>query len=204
MSLAIKVYSDYVCPYCFLAKGPLEEAASATGAQIEWRPFELRPYPAQTLRPEGEYLQRTWAESVYPLATRMGVKIVLPRVSPQPHTTLAFEGFQYASERGEADRYTHEVFTAFFQEEQDIGDVEALVGVAGRVGLDEADFRDALKTRRYQEAHERALAQAVRVAKVQAVPTIIIGRQIVRGLASREILVHMIREQVQRSRAAWS
>ena len=35
-------------------------------------PFELRPYPHPTLRPEGEYLQRAWSQSVYPLARQMG------------------------------------------------------------------------------------------------------------------------------------
>lgn len=203
MSLAIKIYSDYVCPYCFLAKGPLEEAAGAAGVDIEWLPFELRPYPAQTLRPEDEYLQRTWAESVYPLAARMGVEIVLPRVSPQPHTHLAFEGFHYAYERGKAIEYNDRVFAGFFQEEQDIGNIDALAGIAGGAGLDEADFRRALKSRYYKGAHERALAHARREAKIQAVPTIIIGSQIVRGLASREVLEHMIRKEIHRAQRWW-
>ena len=43
-------------------------------------PFELRPYPNQTLRPDGEYLQRAWRQSVYPIARQMGVPITLPKV----------------------------------------------------------------------------------------------------------------------------
>ena len=121
-------------------------------------PFELRPYPSDTLRPEGEYLQRAWAERVLPLAARMGLQMVLPRVSPQPHTRLAFEGFQYAKEHGKPHEYNHEVFKAFFQEEQDIGGVEVLTRIAGNAGLDAADFRHALETRAYKDAHQRALA----------------------------------------------
>ncbi|HEV3255395.1 MAG TPA: hypothetical protein VG013_00815, partial [Gemmataceae bacterium] len=49
--------------------------------------------PHPTLRPEGDYLQRAWQQSVYPLARQMGVPIKLPPVSPQPHTHLAFEGW---------------------------------------------------------------------------------------------------------------
>jgi hypothetical protein len=41
-------------------------------------PFELRPVPHPTLRPEGDYLQRAWQQSVYPIARRMGVEIKLP------------------------------------------------------------------------------------------------------------------------------
>jgi predicted DsbA family dithiol-disulfide isomerase len=63
-------------------------------------PFELRPYRAPTLRPEGDYLQRAWQQSVYPLARKLGVPIKLPTVSPQPHTHLALEGYQYAKEQG--------------------------------------------------------------------------------------------------------
>jgi hypothetical protein len=79
-------------------------------------PFELRPEPQPTLRPEGEYLQRAWSQSVYPLARRMGVPIVLPPVSPQPHTHLAFEGYQYAREHGKGSEYNHRVLEAFFVE----------------------------------------------------------------------------------------
>ena len=103
-------------------------------------PFELRPEPHPTLRPEGEYLQRAWSQSVYPLARRMGVPIVLPQVSPQPHTHLAFEGFQYAKEHGKANEYNHRVLEAFFREGQDIGDTDVLTKLAGEVGLDEQEF----------------------------------------------------------------
>ena len=50
--------------------------------EVEWMPFELRPYPTPTLEPEGDYLQSGWRDSVYPMAERMGVRIVLPSVSP--------------------------------------------------------------------------------------------------------------------------
>ena len=39
-------------------------------------PFELRPEPHPTLRPEGEYLQRAWSQSVYPIARQMGVLVM--------------------------------------------------------------------------------------------------------------------------------
>lgn len=63
--------------------------------EVEWMPFELRPEPHPSLRPEGDYLQRAWQDSVYPIARQMGVPIQLPPVSPQPHSHLAFEGFQF-------------------------------------------------------------------------------------------------------------
>src|SRR5947199_4594999 len=120
-------------------------------------PFELRPEPHATLRPEGDYLQRAWAQSVYPIARRMGVPINLPPVSPQPHTHTAFEGYQYARERGKGNDYNHRVLTAFFVDGQDIGQIDVLTKLAGEVGLDRQEFEAALRTRKYREAHRQAL-----------------------------------------------
>ena len=94
MALKVQVFFDYVCPYCFLAEGPLNEALAELDGEVavEWMPFELRHYPTPTLEPEGDYLQSGWRQSVYAITERMGVHIVLPRVSPQPYTRLAFEG----------------------------------------------------------------------------------------------------------------
>ena len=62
MTLKVQVFSDYVCPFCFLAEGPLNEAVAAMEGtvEVEWMPFELRPYPTPTLEPEGDYLQTNW------------------------------------------------------------------------------------------------------------------------------------------------
>src|SRR5680860_357329 len=95
MNPSVTVYSDYVCPYCFFAEHLISQVDANGTLTIEWMPYELRPDPQPTLRPEGEYLERVWRDSVYPMAERLGVPIKLPNISPQPHTGLAFEGFQY-------------------------------------------------------------------------------------------------------------
>lgn len=121
MTIKIKVYSDYVCPFCFLAEKPLKEAIKGKDVEVEWMPFELRPYPNETLKPEGDYLQSTWKQSVYPLAERMGIAIVLPSISPQPYTHLAFEGYQYAKEKGKGNEYNDRMLRAFFKKNKILG-----------------------------------------------------------------------------------
>jgi predicted DsbA family dithiol-disulfide isomerase len=150
----IEVFSDFVCPFCYLAEQPLADAVEGGDVQIVWQPFELRPQPTPTLRPEGDYLQSAWQQEVYPLAERMGVPIVLPRVSPQPYSRLAFEGFAYASEHGMGRQYTQRMFQAFFVEQRDIGRPEVLADVATELGLDADDFRAALDSGRYVETHQ--------------------------------------------------
>jgi predicted DsbA family dithiol-disulfide isomerase len=159
-------------------------------------PFELRPEPHPTLRPEGEYLQRAWSQSVYPLARQMGVPISLPKVSPQPHSHLAFEGYQYAKEHGKGNDYNHRVLQAFFVEGQDIGQIDVLTELAAEVGLDQKEFDTALRSRKYREAHQRALRHAYEEASVTGVPMFVIGKQVLTGLQDRETLEAVIEEEL--------
>jgi predicted DsbA family dithiol-disulfide isomerase len=163
-------------------------------------PYELRPYPAETLKPEGDYLQSTWKNSVFPMADRLGVKIVLPKVSPQPHTHLAFEGYQYALENGKANEYNHRMFTAFFQDELDIGDIEVLTKLAGELGLNQEEFKEALDTRKYKEIHQKALKDVYEKDNIQAVPTFIIGETELRGARPKEVLEQIIDDEISKQK----
>lgn len=200
MTIKIKVYSDYVCPFCFLADQPLQEAIKGKDVEVEWMPFELRPYPNETLKPEEHYLQSTWKHSVYPMAEQMGIDIVLPSVSPQPYTHLAFEGYQYAKEKGKGIEYNDRMLRAFFQEEQDIGDIEVLTKLAGEIGLDVKEYREALETRKYKKMHQEALKHANEEAGITSVPTFVIGDTKVSGIRSKEMFEHMIDDEINRQK----
>lgn len=196
--LQIKVYSDYVCPYCFFGEVVLERALQGLEdkVQVEWMPFELRPYPNPTLKPEEDYLQTTWRNSVYPMAKQLDINVVLPKVSPQPYTHLAFEGYQYAKAKGLGEAYTHRMFTAFFQEELDLGDIEVLCNLAKEIGLNEEEFKEAIESRTYKQAHQEVLRHAYEEAGVSAVPTFIIGNKKVRGLLREEDLRKLIEQEL--------
>jgi predicted DsbA family dithiol-disulfide isomerase len=134
----------------------------------------------------------------------MGVPITLPQTSPQPYTYLAFEGFQYAQGHGQGNAYNHRVLTAFFQDGQDIGSIDVLTQVAGEVGLHEQEFREALQSRKYREAHQRALRRAHHKAGVVGVPMFVIGRQILTGLQDRETLGAVIGQELRRLEHSYS
>lgn len=199
MPLKVQVFSDYVCPYCFLAEGPLNEAVAemAGAVEVEWMPFELRPYPTPTLEPEGDYLQSGWRQSIYPMAERMGVRIVLPRVSPQPYTRLAFEGALEARDQGQADAYNHRMFTAFFQDELDIGNVNVLSDCAAEIGLDKKNFRAALDNRLHSQECEQQLSLGRDRMAINSVPTFVIDNRIgIPGMVPKDTLVSVFREQL--------
>lgn len=160
-------------------------------------PFELRPYPAPTLRPDGEYLQTAWQRSVYPIAKRLGVEMRLPAVSPQPYTRLAFEGMEFAKDHGAADAYHDGVMRAFFQRSEDIGQLAVLTSVAAEAGLEPSAFREALELHHYRERVAELLRQATDEVQVTGVPLFVIGDVVLRGLQSRQGLEAVIDQQLQ-------
>lgn len=194
----VQVWSDFVCPFCMIAEQPLLEAVQAFGGpvDIEWMPFELRPHPTPTLRPEDPYLQAVWPQSVYPVAARFGVTLKLPSVSPQPYTALAWQGYQYARAHDRGHVYNDRVLRAFFQQDQDIGRVEVLVRVALQIGLDAVDFEAALIDGRYREAHAQAQAQA-RAQGVSAVPAFRIGQRWLPGVQDALVLERALHAAAQ-------
>ncbi|MFN2496090.1 MAG: DsbA family protein [Pseudonocardiaceae bacterium] len=191
MPTTIEVFSDFVCPFCYLAEQPLADATEGRDVRVAWQPFELRPEPTPTLRPEGDYLQTTWNDVVYPMAERMGVPIVLPAVSPQPYSRLAFEGLAYAEEHGLGQRYTERIFRAFFVEQRDIGRPEVLADVAGELGLDVAEFGSALDSGRYADVHQHALRRA-RQLQITVVPTFLVEGRRLEGMPTAEGLHQLL------------
>jgi predicted DsbA family dithiol-disulfide isomerase len=142
--LRIDIWSDYVCPFCYLQMPALKQLQDELGPalQIVWRAFELRPDPKPTLDPAGEYLRTTWERSVYPMARERGMDLKLPPV--QPRSRKAMEAVAYANSQGKGDEMHHAVFRAFFEEGRDIGETDVLLDIGESVGLQTDALRRAL------------------------------------------------------------
>lgn len=99
----ITVFSDYVCPFCYLEEPELARMKEryGDGVTVDRRAYELRPYPVPTLDLDGEYLRRVWNASVYPMAALLGMALRLPPV--QPRSRRALEAAEFARERGSRD-----------------------------------------------------------------------------------------------------
>lgn len=133
MTVKIKAYSDFICPFCYLGKGPLDEIVKEKDVEVEWMPFELRPAPYPKIDPWNEPDKlSSWDAFILPTAEKLGLDMRLPRVSPHPYTYVAFEGYQFAKEHGKGNAYMNRVFAAFFREEQNIEDIDVLTKLAGK------------------------------------------------------------------------
>ncbi len=187
MTIKIEVFSDYVCPYCVLFEFALKEATHDLDVDVNWQPFELRPEPTPTLRPEDDFLPNVWKKSVYPLAHKLGVPLSLPSISPQPYTRLAHEGFQFAKKAGKALEYNTRVFHAFFQEDRDIGDLAELTKLAGEIGLNEASFLSALESGEFTSSHKQSLNKAKEIG-VNSVPSVFVDGKLLQSVYDPKLL----------------
>jgi predicted DsbA family dithiol-disulfide isomerase len=172
----ITVWSDYVCPFCYLEAPVLERIRREYGdaVDVDWRAFELRPEPVPTLDPNGEYLHRVWNSSVYPMASQRGLALKLPPV--QPRSRRAMELAELARGKGKFDDAHQALFRAFFEDGRDLDDLDVLVDIGAAIGLDAAEIRAALEEGTYREqvlGHQRQAAQL----GIQAVPTMLVRRE---------------------------
>ena len=173
--IRVTVFSDYVCPFCYLEEPDLARVREeyGDGVEVDWRAYELRPDPVPTLEPDGEYLHRVWSASVYPMAAYLAMKLRLPPV--QPRSRKALEAAEFAREKGLYDRMHTAVFKAFFEDGEDIGEEAVLLRIGASVGLDEEGLRAALREGRYTRkvVEDEALAHRLGVSSV---PTMLVGR----------------------------
>ena len=82
-------------------------------------------------------------------------------------------------------------------EGKDIGQIDMLTRLAGEVGLNEKELEEVLRTRKYREAHRRALRHAYEEAGVTGVPMFVIGDQVLTGLQDKETLEAVIEEELK-------
>ena len=115
---------------------------STASVQLIWRAYELRPQPVPMIDPNSDYLRRVWSDSVAPLAERLEVTMRFPPVKPR--TRLAHEAAHWARAHGRFDDFHNQVFRAFFERGEDIGDVEVLIALGRKLELDSDSLRQAL------------------------------------------------------------
>lgn len=142
--------------------------------ELIWRAFELRPEPVPMIDPNSEYLRRAWSDSVSPLAERLGVAMKFPPVKPR--TRLAHAAAHWARAQGRFDDYHDQVFRAFFERGEDIGEEDVLIAIALELGLDSDSLRQALISHEFVASVQADEHEAARLG-VSGVPAFIANRK---------------------------
>ncbi len=170
MPVRLDVWSDYVCPFCYLEEPVLTNLQREFGGDlvVHWRAFELRPEPVPTLPPSGDYLTSIWERAVYPMARERGMNLQLPPV--QPRSRLALEAAECARAEGKFDAMHAAIFRAFFEEGRDIGQVAVLLELGEASGLERVPLENALTSGQYRGRVllDEALASELELSGVPA------------------------------------
>lgn len=169
--------TDFVCPYCLVAKAALEEALKEMGiaARIRMQPLELTEEPKARVDTYHDEKRKSRYQILEVPAKQLGLNMKFPpAVSPRPYTRLAFEGWYFAAEKGCGDAYSDLIYRAYFIDEKDIGELEVLAELAGSIGLDQKEFQEALMSGIYSAREKEAVSYSKNVMKVSGVPAVYI------------------------------
>jgi predicted DsbA family dithiol-disulfide isomerase len=202
----VEVWSDIVCPWCYLGKRRLESALARfpfkDDVEVVWRSFELDP--AAPRRREGspsEHLARkygmsdeqvaaSWAR-LTGLADAEGLEYHLDRTqggSSFDAHRLVHLGRMY----GLQDRVKERLLRAYFTEGEPIGAPEALNRLAIEAGLPPQEVADVLATDRFA-ADVRDDEQRARLFGINGVPFFAIDERYgVSGAQSTDVLLETL------------
>lgn len=174
--LDILFVTDYVCPYCILAKEALKRALDKLylEAKITYQPLLLKPKPPVQFNPDDPAVKKRF-ELLSSASKALDIDMKIPvNVNPRPVTRLAFEGWHYALEQGKGDEYADLMYRAYFVEEKDIGDIEVLRSLAERIGLDGEEYVSVVSSGKFTETVLAKDNASRNELKVKGVPTIYI------------------------------
>ena len=181
-AIPLRIYSDFICPYCFIGERVIDRLAEKYPLEIDWVGYELHPeipYGGMSLSSfGGDFMDGLW-QRIAPLAESYGVTIGRP--STVANTHLALEGAEHARSvsREALAKYRHAVFDAYFLEGKDIGRHDVLAEIAGKAGLDTAAFTEALDSGRYFDAVQDNREEALDNLVTGVPTTMIYGARIV-------------------------
>lgn len=175
--MKILFVSDYVCPFCIVAKEALKQAMKELGitADITWQPYELTEEPKEQIDTYHDTKRAEHYKKLFAPAAALGLDTKFPpHVVPRPYTRLAFEGYYYAKDQGRGDEYNDLVYRAYFIDERNIGDMDVLCDLAVKAGLNAAGYRTALEQGTYSAVEKEAVRYSKDTLCVKQVPTVYI------------------------------
>ncbi len=203
----IDVYSDVICPWCFIGKRRLEQAlgqvGSAQPAQVLWRPFELNPTMPKEGLDRRSYLEakfggagtlQTMQDRVAEAGEAAGIEFAFDRIARTPNTFDAHRLIWFAGQQCCQDDVVEALFFSYFTEGRDIGNLDSLTKVAVDCGLNREEVRVFLASDRAVQEVRTEEAAGHRLG-IRGVPYFLLnGRLSISGAQPPDIFVSALQQ----------
>lgn len=209
--LAIDVFSDVVCPWCYIGKHQLEIAlrelaqeSPAVKVTVRWLPYFLNPDAPAEGDPYRPYLELKFGGAaavdamlgkVTEAARSIGLELALDRIRLRGNTLNAHKLIHRFQQRGDANALVERLFSAHFQRGEFIGDTQLLVKIAKECGDDAEEVAAYLASS--DESTIAVLEQALRARKagINGVPFFILnGQQAIVGEKPAQEMLAVMRQ----------
>lgn len=189
--MKVEIWSDVVCPFCYIGKRSFEDALSRfehrDDVEVAWRSFQLDPSMPRSVegglnallaKKYGRSLEeaRGMNERVTGMAAEVGLTYDLDRA--QPGNTLdAHRLLHHARARGRESELLERLLQAYFVEGELLSDHATLVRLAGEAGLDTDAAGQALASGAFEE-DVRAEGEEAHDLGLGGVPAFVLDRRL--------------------------
>jgi predicted DsbA family dithiol-disulfide isomerase len=171
MTTTIEIYSDFICPWCYIGLERLTRLEKEREVRLHWNPYLLRPdipaggVPLSAIMPP-EILARAEA-TIVEITSAAGLPLNRPALVPNTH--LAHEIGFLADAKGLGDAYHRATLRANFAQARNVGDPKVLAEIGEELGMDRDEIIEALHTGRYRAEVDRAVDHALELG-IRSVP----------------------------------
>ncbi len=211
MTTKLDIFSDPICPWCYIGKARLEKALEQRPDHpfiVEWHPYMLNPGMPIEGMDRREYLQTKFGPPddvvkaylpVSEAATEAGLAMDLSKITRTPSTLDAHRLIHWASLDGRQNAVVNALFKAYFVQGKDISEHSVLQAIAQDCGLDHDVIACLLETD--ADADDiRARDADIRARGLQGVPGFLVGRTyVVSGAHPTEFWVQVIDDLMAQS-----
>lgn len=188
--MKIEVWSDFVCPFCYIGKRRLEQALESfphrENVEVVFRSFELDPNAkketpfsiheiiAQKYGMSVEEAKRANAD-IGKQAEAIGLTFRFETMKPT-NTFDAHRLAQYAKEKGKLHEVVERLFYAYFTESKRISDRDVLLELAEAAGLGRKEAEAVLDDEHYAEQVRKEEAMAAQLG-IRGVPFFVLNEK---------------------------
>ena len=190
--MRIDIFSDPVCPWCYVGKRRLEQALSTyhqplDDLQIIWRAFQLNPDMPEAGMDRQTYLSNKFGggarasqiyENIKQVGASVGIDFQFEAIERTPNTIKSHRLIRLAHGLGKQNQFKEAMFKAYFLNGEDIGDTETLLDIAAEADMDRESTASFLESDRLKQEIIDEDKQA-RAVGLNGVPCFIVDNKFV-------------------------